>query len=143
MATAALAGDARFEYGAGPTTHLLAVPLKDVRPADPRTRHVWWSADMTTREVTNVGAAVYEIIATIRMDNEPDALKILLWNGLNGKELTYRTTSGGTAFPVLLVEVVGKDGVELDPDRDRYGFGEWEATVRLRRVDGTTLNALL
>lgn len=150
MATAALRGDARIVYtapGAGsPTTHLLALQLMDLEPVDAIARHEWWSADMSTRSVLTVGSGVRELYGTIRCDNQPSELKTLLRHALNSDvTLTYRLTAAGTAYTCKLVAVVGAKPGEsgVIPDRDRYGFGEWEVRVHLRRVDGGTFDGLL
>jgi hypothetical protein len=149
MASAHLKGTARINYtppGGGDTTHLLAVPLLEIEPVDATTRYEWWSADMRSRSVVTVGGGVYELHATIRMENQPALLKTMLRHALNSDvTLTYRTVGGGTAYPVKLVAVIGAGPGEsgVRPDRDRHGFGEWESRVHLRRVDGSTLDGLL
>jgi len=147
MATQALQGSATIRFtpsGGTEIVHTLAVPLKELEATDPRTRFEWWSADLQNRNVIAVGDGVREIEATVRMDNEPDQLKQLLRVGLeeNGT-LTYQRTSGGTSFPSKLVAVVGADAVSVEPDRDRGGFGEYEARLRLRRVDGGNFDELV
>ncbi len=149
MATSALLGDARIEYtppSEALVTHLLAVPLIELE-----------------------GGQI-DLWGTIRCENQPTNLIDLLENGLMDVTLTYRLTDSGTAYPVKLVEVVGaildpsyhawwsKDGLTrhvvkvgtapvarklLSPDRDRLGFGEYEARLHLRRTDGDDLEDLL
>jgi len=147
MATQALQGSATIKFtpaGGTEIVHTLAVPLKEVEPTDPRTRFEWWSADLRNRNVVTVGGGVREIEATIRMDNQPDQVKQMLRVGLeeNGT-LTYQRTSGGTEFPAKLVAVVGAEAASVEPDRDRAGFGEYEARLRLRRVDGGDFDELV
>lgn len=126
------------------TTHLLALPLRDLRPVDARVRHEWWSGDLTTREVVVIGDGVRELVATIRFDDEPGSLKDLLRAGLEDDvTITYEKVAGGTSFPFKLLEVVGSDGVELQPDADRWGLGEWQCRIRIRRVDGGSFDSLL
>ncbi|HSH44474.1 MAG TPA: hypothetical protein VK966_01325 [Longimicrobiales bacterium] len=140
MATAALKGDARLEYGA--TTHLLAAPLLELEPADVQPLKQFESADLTTRHIVTIGDGVRELHGTIRFENEPNALKALLRAALYEDEtVTYRESGGGTGYPV---KIVGTDtgGAALRPDRQRYGFGEWEVRVHLRATSGT-LDGLL
>lgn len=146
MATAHLIGDARFTFtppGGSLTTHKLAIPLWRLSPVDNQPRYVFESADLTARHIVTIGTGVREIWATIRMDNEPGNLRIMLRAGLQQDvTLTYYRTESGTAYPAKLVEVEGGE-VVLTPDRDRYGMGEWEARIRLRRVDGNNFDGLL
>lgn len=149
MATAALRGDARISYtppAGALTTHLLALELSELEPIDGGSRYEWWSEDKTARSVVTVGSGVRELYATIRCDNQPGELKTLFRHALDSDvTLTYRLTAAGTAFECKLVAVVGARQGEsgVIPDRDRYGFGEWEARVHLRRVDGGTFDGLL
>jgi hypothetical protein len=144
MATAHLRGSERLQFGA--ITHLLAIPLQDLQ---------FGRIDMW---------------ATIRCDNQPAQLIALLEAGLMDETITYRRTAAGAAYPLKLVEVEGAvladsyhawwsaDGLSrsvvkvgpgpvgrrlINPDRDRAAMREWEARVHFRRVDGSTLEALL
>ena len=125
--------------------HTLALPLMEVEPVDRRERHDWWAADNKTREIVTVATDVSEIFATIRLENQPDALKTLLRYALQyDVELNYAQI--GFSALVHLVSVVGatdKDSTPLRPDRDRYGFGEFECRVHLRRIDGGTFASLI
>lgn len=147
MATAHLRGTARLEYtppGGSLVTHLLATPLRDLTPTDMRSRYEWWSEDQTTREVVTIGAGVRDLQATIRFENQPAALKTLLRHALEDDvTVTYRLAAGGTAYPVKIVSVGGDGGIEIQPDRQRSIFGEYEVRIRMRRVDGGTFDALL
>lgn len=149
MATGHLLGSARLEYtppGGSLVTHLLAAPL------------------------TELGVGVRDLAGTVRYENEPAALMALLDAGLRNVVITYRESAGGTAYPLLLVDVAGAvlregyyawwspDGLArhvtvvgdgpvatqlLRQDRDRLGFGEYETRLHLRRVDGGDLTGLL
>lgn len=156
MATTNLDGtDADFLYtpqGGSATTHLLAVkllvsPSHGWRSAHKRRRFEAWSADFGSREVFTVGTAVDQITAQIRYDDQPSSLRSMLTEGLeNDVTLTYRPTgSGGSTFPSKLVSVGGGEPGEvvLTPDQDRFGLGEHQATIVLRRVDGNDYEALL
>jgi hypothetical protein len=151
MATAHVKGSATLTYtptGGTETEHLLAVPLSPVRDLVPslrRRRWDWWADDLRSREVVSLESDVSEVVATIRLDDEPVELLALIQDALeNDLTLTYTPVTSGEDFPVRIVEVVGADGDEvvLTPDRDRYGFGEWEVTLRLRRTDGGTLDGV-
>lgn len=146
MATAALIGSATITYtppGGAQVVHQLAAPLLQIEPIDREIRHDWWAADLDNREIVTIGTGVYEIRASIRFENEPDELKALLRTAQRS-DVTLYYTEGSNIYPVRLVEVLGAGGDDtpLTPDRDRYGFGEWECRVHLRRTDGSTLDAL-
>jgi hypothetical protein len=148
MATAALTvRDATITYtppGGAQVVHQLAIPLLQIEPVDRMERHDWWAADLDNREVVTVGAGVYEIMATVRFENEPANLKALLRTALRD-DVTLFYTLGSTIYPLRLVAVLGASGADetpLAPDRDRYGFGEWECRLHLRRTDGSTLDSL-
>lgn len=154
MATKALTGSADFTYtastGGGVVTHTLATPLL-ISPQEqfasrrrPRLFQAW-NEDGTVREVFTIGTPVDEIDGRIRFENEPAKLRTMLKEGLeNDVTLTYRPNgSTGSTYPCKLVSVAGGDRVELTPDRGRYALGEYETTVRLRRVDGNDFEGLL
>ena len=148
MATGHLKGAARFRWtppGGSEVTHLLAAPLspvREIRPARWRSRYDWWAEDGVHREVVVVGEGVEEVTATIRMDDEPEELLDMLQAALEDDlTLTYQLSAGGAEFPVRVVEVLDSQGgdVGLVGDRGRYGGGEWEVRVRIRRTDGGSL----
>lgn len=150
MATAALRGDAFFQFDLpvdpfGTAVHTLANPLAEVRTIDRRRRYDWWAEDLVNREIVFTGAGVTEIMGTIRFEDEPEDLRLMLRLALQyNMTLTY--WQNGDSYPVKLVAVVGAtdaDETPLDPDRDRYGYGEWECRVHLRRIDGGTLEGIL
>jgi hypothetical protein len=150
MATSALKGNASIVYDLpispfGQVTHQLAAQLLQVRVIDRRARYDWWAEDLMTREVVTVGAGVKEIMASVRFENEPDELRELLRLALQyDVELSY--TQDSVVYPVHLVSVEGANSADetpLTPDRDRYGFGEWECRVHLRRIDGGSLDGLI
>lgn len=146
MATASLFGNAGFKYGTGPTTHRLGAPLREVHPIGVQTRYSRWSLDQTTRDVTVIGAGVDDLSAVIRYENQPANLRAMLKAGMNGTLLKYYPDLGSSTFyPFTLVSVEGgsADEVAIKPDRDRYGYGEYEASVRLRRTDGSGIDGLL
>jgi hypothetical protein len=144
MATAHLQGTARLQSGS--LEHKLAVPLKQITPIHVRQRHEWWSADNTTRETVALGTdAVQDIEATIRFENQPEALQALLASVLeDGAELEYFKEESGAGIACTVVAVNGGDGaISLSPDPDRYGYGEWACRVRLRAVGSDDWSSIL
>lgn len=145
----ALRGNAGFKYASPWAPSLtvtvpLAWPLRDPRPAKVRARFEAWSLDGSQREVLTIGSGMPEILAEIRFaDDGPDLLD-MLDAGASGATLTYYPDldQTGTNYPCLLVEPAG-DRVEALRDRARSIRGEYEVTVRLRRTDGGTFDALL
>lgn len=135
MASAAIKGDARFEFTGvtGLTSpFLLAVPLSPLpepTTARVRSRWAWRSMDDTTRFVVTVDGETARLFATIRFDDQPTRLRRLLQASLDGEitDLVYRTTAAGTQYSVEVESVGGSDQVEVRPDRQRGGFDEWEA----------------
>lgn len=152
MATTAITGNAQFSYtpqGGSPTTHTLAVPLKfspayGFRYRYRKTRFEAFNSDGTDREVYVLGDATHEIVAEVRYDDEPTALRDMLIEALeNNVTLTYSPDGGGTTYPFLLVSVDGDAGELISLDPTRYAFGEYMTRLVLRRVDGGNLDALL
>ena len=145
MATAHLLRTARFTYtppGGSPVVHLLALPLRELEVIDSRSRYDWWSEDGTSREIVTVGPSVREMVATIRMEDQPNELRAMLRAAIeNDVTLNYEPTTGGTSYPVKVVRVLGGDGgVQITLDRSRRG---WEARIHIRRVDGGTLDGII
>lgn len=138
-------GDSGFKYtptGGSLTTVALAAPLKNLQPSQVQTVFVRESLDLSTRDVTTIGSGAYEISATIRFAADPQALLDMLKAGRNGVTLTYYPSLAvtGTSYDCLLISA---GPVELAPDADRYGFGEYQAIVQLRRTSGATWEAVL
>lgn len=138
MATAALLGyNAGFKYGAGPTTHQLAVPLRFESARQVKWRSAVDSLDKANREVVTIGSAVEEAVIVIRYDNEPGPLKDMLTAGMDGTTLDYYPdlSDTGTKYEMLVVEVE----VDVQPDPDTHkARGEWMAKVRVRATGSTT-----
>lgn len=150
MASRHLFGAARFRYlaaGGILTELLLAARLIDLEPVDVRTRHEFWPADHIHREIVTLAVPVYDVIGTIRYENEPDRLKAMLRRGLYaGSTLEYQDREDGPWYPTKLVRVIGatsENEIPILPDRGRFRFGEYECRIHLRRVDGGTLDGLL
>jgi len=138
-------GDAGFKYtptGGAETTVTLGARLKNLRPIQEEAHYVRDSLDRTVREVTTIGSGVYEVEAEIRFAANPQVLLDMLKHGRRGRTLTYfpSLAVAGTNYPCLLIHA---GPVVLEPDPDRYGFGEYTTTVRLRRTSGATWSAIL
>jgi hypothetical protein len=135
MASRALSGDARITWSGG--TFLLAVPLQRVSQQAPRARFEWWALDQRTREVVAIEGGARDVEATIRCDDTPETLLALLRAGIESDEVMgYQYEAGGASIPFVIVAVIGQQDIGLEPDPDRFGFGEWAVRVRLRRTDG-------
>jgi hypothetical protein len=149
MATVALLGDAFFSYNLpispfGVASHSLAHPLTDIVPINRRARYDWWAEDLVNREVVTLGGGVREIMATIRFENEPDELTEMMRLALQ-YDLTLSYSQNAVVYPMHLVSISGasaENETPLQPDRDRYGYGEWECRLHLRRIDGGTLDGI-
>lgn len=143
----ALKGDAAFTYdrGAGTVVVLLEIPLFRVTAAETRRRFEVWSVDGTAKEVLTVGAGVPEIRGTIRLHDDAQELLDLLKAGADGYELTYYPSYNGglgTGYPCYMVEPSG-DTLSAALDSSDLGVtGRVEVSVRLRRTDGGTFDAL-
>lgn len=153
MATAALKGAATITYtpdGGVSTIHTLAVPLL-ISPnygfARSKIRRLWqsWTPDGRTRETWELATGADEIVGMIRFDDEPTKLTTLLEEALyNNVTLTY-SPDGVATYDCKLVAIEGAEegSIQLLPDPQRYGFGEYMVAIRLRLVDGSTWDALL
>lgn len=119
-------------------------PLMRVEPA---IRRATWSTETIAGALQTLKspAAASEISGEIRFAAAVQALLDMLSSRI-GDEVTYYEERGGSTemFPCLLVDVeLGGDGeVGLSPDPARFAHGEYAASVRLRRVDGGTWEAL-
>ncbi len=137
MATNSSIGSARFEFTSisGMTSpFLLAAPLSILRGFQ-RVRHaeqryVWRSMDRTGRNVVTVASTMVDIVATIRMDDQPDRLRKFIRHAMDGDlaNLVYKPTSGSGG---TTVSIDGPTSVEVVPDRDRGGAGEWETSIQM------------
>lgn len=151
MATENLKGTARFEYtpvDGSPITHLLGTPLSPIRefvPSRLKQRFDWWAVNKTNREIVTIEGGAEEVVCTIRVDNDPVGLKALLQAALeDGVTVDYYPSTGADVIPFQVVEILGgaDDEIPLTQDRGRFGGGEYEVPVRLRRIDGGTLDAI-
>ena len=142
----AVEGAAAFKYSSGPVvTHDLQQPLRDIEPVRRQARWEASSLDFTASEVVTVGSGVHEIVAVLRYESDEPGLLDALEYGANGGQLDYypdTVGSPGTFYPSKLVEPSGNE-IRLLRDRDLGPIGEHEVTIRLRREDGGTYDALL
>ncbi|HEX7048659.1 MAG TPA: hypothetical protein VF188_00485, partial [Longimicrobiales bacterium] len=139
----ALKGNAAFRYTQdGRETWLyLNAPLYDVRPARVRTRFTEESIDRRTLNVVVVDGGAEEITARLRFQGDPAALLDLLEAGADGETLEYfPDASLAESYPFRLMDA--SDIVAADPDPDRWWNAEYTVTLRLRRVDGGSVQAL-
>lgn len=150
MATQHKYGAARFRFtppGESEETHLLMILLWDIDPVDRMRRFAWVPVGERDRETVTVGEGVAEIVASIRFDDEPAALKRMLRLALrHDLTLTYQESVAGTEYPVRLMAVVGArddDETPVTRDPDRTAHQAWMARLHLRRMDGGSLDDLL
>lgn len=153
MATAWVKGSASIiwtPFGGTEQTHLLAVPLGVVRAIRPSRkwgeRHDWWAVSDRDRRTVTIGQGTREIVWTNRLENDPVGFMDMLEQALlYDLTLAYVPIYGGTQYPFRVVEVIGsaEDEAAIDPDRQRFGGGEWEGAFRARRTDGGTFDGLL
>ena len=108
MANTSLYLDGIIKWGTSwANSHQLRVPLQQVRPGHRKRRYVREPLDYSSRDVTSIGSGVYEIVALIRFDTDPDGLLSLLIAGLDGETLRYypdETGDSGTYWDVVMVE---------------------------------------
>lgn len=118
--------------------HHLARPLMRLAP---RARRPKWQLETNSGalHVERATVTAYEVEGTIRFEADPSALLPAL-SARRGRSITYVEGQDGIliAYPSVLLDVspgsVGSVG--LDPDPNRYGFGEYSARIRLRATSG-------
>lgn len=151
MASGHIKGTARITYTPfGDSTeivHLLAVPFLEVRPAKPQRRFEWWSADGSARSTRTIGDSQLDVVVTIRMDNDQEGLTELLRQALEHDiELNYLKEESADPITFKVVAIVGATDpgdIALDPDPDRFGFGEYMVRLHLRATGSSTWEAIL
>lgn len=128
---------ARFAWSVGSRTATLTLPrplkFRNGSLGRVRTRYRSMALDQrtsVTELLTQTGADVVE--GRLRFYTQPALLSAMIEDAANGALLTYEHSNGLT-FSDLLLEDVGPL-TEITPDADRYGYGEWERTLRLRHV---------
>lgn len=141
MATARRFGNASLRVNAG--VHVLAAPLREIRPIVRQRRFMIESLDYSTVEFVTIGSAVYEIEAVIRYEDAPQALLDALLLGAQGMQVDYIPDVSDmlTFYPCILM--ASGDAITLEPDRDTWWDANYETAVRLRRNDGGTFSPVL
>lgn len=151
-----LGGAADFLYtplGGTETQFLLAIPLiispqyEFSATLEARLFELW-NADRTAREQFKIGSETDLVQAQVRFDDQPDLLRAMLKEARwSDRTLTYRPAGvGGATYDAQLVQVAGErkvGDVPVEPDPLRWSFGEWMATLLLRRVDGGNFDNLI
>lgn len=154
MASASLLGtNAGFKYSpsGSEVVHRLAYPLLDIDAPEHTTAFEVHMLDGKTRKTVRLvdeGDEVNSIVASIRFENQPEALKMMLRaSRLNHTALHYHADLDGAAlFTAEVWRVVGEQfpgHIPLQRDPDRYMFQEWMVRVELRRTDGNDFSALI
>lgn len=151
MATSHYKGSADIIYDppdASETVHVLAVPIlispRQGFTARSRTqRFEAWTPTLTEREVFTLTDPVYEIEGWIRMDDQYDSLETMLEYALNDDVTLRYRPDGATEYPMKILSAGGDNGeVVITPDTERFAFGEWQARIVGRRVDGSSFSGL-
>jgi len=98
--------------------------------------------DQRTMRFETFGDGAEQAEGTIRFAGDPDLLRAMLRDGAGGTVLNYYPDlATSTFYPVVLMN--HGTVVLIKPDRDRFGYGEWEVIVILRRVDGGSLATMV
>jgi hypothetical protein len=143
LGTAAAIGWASTGDAASERVHLLAVPLRDVRPASSRATYHAESLDRTVVQRYTVGDGAHELVGLVRFDDDPQSLLDLLRAGAEGQTLTYYPDVRDPAVKhaCTLMAPVGPD-LALAVEQARQGYGNVTTELRLRRTDGAALAPL-
>ncbi len=130
--------------GGNETAHVLPCKLKfrEGSYGDAETNFRTVALDQITIQVETFAGGAQQVDAQIRFYGDPNALRALLREGARGRTLDYLPdlTVPSWSYPLVLMNAGPVVRVQLD--RDRFGFGEWEAPVSLRRIDGGELYSL-
>lgn len=124
-------------------TLTLAHPLKfrDGSYGARRSRFSSVALDQRTVATEVIEDSAAEVVAAkVRFHDEPGPLLKLVSDAADGVELTYENDVLDQ-FPFLRLEQEGPL-VALQPDSDRFGFGDWEVGVGLRTLGGNSLARL-
>ena len=119
-----------------------AVPLREQLPAYRVRQYVRESLDFSVREVLTVtttdSTGAYELVGTLRYNDDPQDLIAMVRAGLHGSVLVYMpsTSSTGTAYSCWMVAPSGDDvAAEMDRQRGSPGYEDVELTIRLRQTN--------
>lgn len=106
----------------------LGTPLHDVRVSTAKARRTLDTLDLTAREVVTYGGGRAQVDGLIRFHDAPQELLNVIDAGLDGDVVTY---THGSTHAGITCHIV--DAGEVEPDRDRHGYGEYQVRVTLRR----------
>ena len=152
-----LGTNAGFQYSTAATSttfnqqFLLAVPLREVLTSYRIRQYVAESLDYANREVFTISTGAYEIVATLRYNDDLQALVDFLRYGVRGVPMIYSTniTTGSTAgvpptgTTMYMIEPTG-DMINTLMDRQRgAGFEDVEVTCRFRQLNGGSFSTML
>lgn len=136
-------GTAGFKYtppGGSLTTVQGEIRLRGGSVARVRTRYRNVALDQRTVDVVTIDGGADEMDVHVRFIDAPADFLTMLEHAADGVTVSYfPDTAGGTSYPLQFMN----GDVVLRGDRDRWGFGEYESALRIRRVDGGSLAALL
>lgn len=126
--------------GGSETTHRLQHPLRlESRPRLRRRRAAVDAWDFSSRTEWTSSGSAEEVRVQHRFEDFPRRLLRLLDDASGGVQVDYYPDlARDTVFPLVLIEPTG-DALELEPDSDRYGFGEYEVELLVRSADSTPL----
>jgi len=136
-------GSPAFKWGSS-SSLVLVEPLKfrEGGYSHAKTRFRSVAIDQRTVRVETFGGGAEEIACHIRFVGDASNLLDMLVTAVDGEVLDYYPDGTLSLFyPVLVMSF--DEMVSIVPDRDRFGFGEWEVPVILRRVDGGSLAGLV
>lgn len=104
-------GTAQIVHGS--TTVSLGTRLHNQTFRESRSRHIEESEDLTQRAVVVVGSAKPELVGTIRLHDDPEELRAMISDCLDGTQLDYSPDNGVTTYETLLI-----DASDITPDKD-------------------------
>lgn len=124
--------------------HVLAVPLRLVRPAHSQAVYRAQSLDRSTIEVNTIGSGVHEFIGQARYDHDPQSLLDLVKAGQQNLTLTYYPDlrDPGVTYACKLVSPLDADQLSIALDSDRATFGEGMVELRLRPTTSAPIPTL-
>jgi hypothetical protein len=135
--------DSGFLYTTADSTevmHSAHLWLREGSIAQVQTRYRNVALDQRTIDVIRIAGGAEEAEGVIRFDNDPDGLLAMLVAGADGITLDYyMDLSGSTFYTFALMNYTTP---RIVPDAQRHGFGEWQADVVLRLIDGGSLAEL-
>lgn len=121
--------------------HELRVPLFDARPAHTLQVFGGTSLDGSVREAFTIESGANDLLATVRLDENPQSLMDLVKAGSRNTTLTYypSLSDAGTSFDVQLISPLTPAEVDVDPQLGNRGDRSVE--LRFRRTDQSAFRA--